>query len=239
MRLVLSVLTATAALSGCGAADEPRGQRAPEAGTRPASPEADDSTSDDQGFSFVLFGHEGASRPPSQLYSAFRRPATFADRRALEQADESAAWALGVAASGRAERELGEALLERGRLLVRDAGLRGGDLLAFPTTTGAVCYAIVPHGGGGCGKPSEHGVEVSGEMSGRRGALYGLVPDGVTHVYLIAAHGRIEAHVGENAFSVRAEREAVESVRAVVLRRADGSTSTIELPGYDDRTMDE
>jgi hypothetical protein len=197
-----------------------------------------------QSGSFLFAAGDGVRRPVTDLYAAFRRPRTAADRESGELAHT-----LGTLGCGpdedvddpfppelpdhlREELSLGEVIEDKGRLLL--AGLGGGQdkLYAAPTTKDAIAYAVLPDGGGGCSVPGPDGLVLSYVWSPESLVLHGLVADGVVAVDVIVDGEARPAEMGENGFGLRMAAVPQSNLDRIVLHRQDGTRNEIDL-GFD------
>ena len=180
-------------------------------------------------FGMVFSGGED-KRPVRDLYSIFGRPPTEADREASALARRCGL--LDTGADNRAERkEFGDVIAANGRLLL--AGLGGADdaLFAAPTTTEYIVHAILPNGGGGCGRPGPDGLILAGTTSRKSLVLLGLIEDAIVGVDVRVGKETLVARMGENAFGLRIQDTGGATLEALVLGRRDGSVSEIDLRG--------
>ena len=123
--------------------------------------------------------------PAAKEMSVFSRPRTEADvlpgGLGLPYRLECTEWA--VAHGGC----LGDPIPDDSRLLFSGLGVRNTSLYAWPTTTGAVCWAWVGEGAGGCIRDfadaeirvAYMGIDPDQAGSGYPGTLIGVVPDDV------------------------------------------------------------
>jgi hypothetical protein len=196
MRKVAALACVAALAAGCGAEDRKgSGAPAPRDDSRPAEPVPTKRTKTERearsGTAYAVIGAQGNEdpRPFAELYSVFSRPATARDR---SFADEIANYAEGC----------GEPLPDKARVLVSGVGESGSDLVAVPTSKGLMAYALLPMGGGGCGRPFAGGLMMAGQIMSDAVVNYGLVPDDVESVEVVVNGVARTAWLGENGFAI-------------------------------------
>jgi hypothetical protein len=176
-------------------------------------------------YSLLRIVDGGPSRPPADLYSVFARPPTPADERA------GAGWELlpfGAEVDPAKGPDLGRARAGSLRRLLGSVEGEFVALVAVLTTTGAVCFGLEPDGGGSCGFPPADGLDLAGQEDAQGLLVYGMVPDGVDAVDLVAAGQTTRAKLGENGFAARLRHE-FSTLEAAVLHRRDGKTERIQI----------
>ena len=176
-----------------------------------------------ESMTFLVFGGE-EQRPALELYAAFRRPATEADRRAEEEARRDGFFEAELLD------ELREPVAGGGRLLLAGLGGEEDRLFAAPTTTGAVAHAVLPNGGGGCDDPGPDGLVLAGLTLPGSFAVLGLVADAVERVDVLVRGERRPAQMGENAFGLRVDDVSASALEGLALHRTDGTVAEIEIP---------
>lgn len=195
------------------------------------------------GSSSLMFAYdsEEGRRPVRELYGAFRRPRTDADRSAGELA---ARWGAldfgfgdfqpprprGVSKADRRRALLGKVVEAEGRLLLRGLGGEADMLYAAPTDNDCIAHALLPNGGGGCAAPGPDGLHMGWNQS-ETGDLvvFGLVADAIEQVDVVVGGVTHEARRGENAFGLRLERTHEDDLERVVLHRRDGTRNEFDL----------
>ena len=179
--------------------------------------------------------------PVRELYGAFRRPRTDADRSAGELASRLGALDFGesiedlplppgISSEQWRDMSPGDVVHEEGRLLLAGLGGEEDKLYAAPTRNDQVAHELLPNGGGGCGSPGPDGLHM-GWTQTERGDLvvYGLVSDEVAAVDVVVGGVTHEARMGENAFGLRLEQTHDSDLERVVLRRRDGTRNEVAL----------
>jgi hypothetical protein len=175
-------------------------------------------------YSLLRLVDDGPRRPPAQVYGVFARPAAAADE------DAGADWDL-LPLGDDVERgkglDFGRVRPGSARLLLRIAGGSVG-LVAVTTTAGAVCFGLEPEGGGSCGFPHADGFDLAAQDAAQGLLVFGLVPDGVDALDIVAAGTTTRAKLGENGFAVRLPHE-FSALEAAVLHRRDGEKERIPI----------
>jgi hypothetical protein len=185
--------------------------------------------------STVFLGADGERQSVHDLYGAFRRPGTEADRAAAGSARdllEIGDLPEDLPEEARKALALGDVIHEDGRLLLSGLGGEQDALFAAPTRTDYVAFTLLPHGGGGTTVPMRpDGLILAGASSKAALLVYGLVGDSVVEVDLVVDGATRRASMGENAFGVRIDGATQDQLDEVLLRRADGTTNTLDLGG--------
>jgi hypothetical protein len=220
-------LAATAALvlvlAACGSNGE---EASPEEQPLESSPAE---ATEEEGFTtygLLRIEHDEVRRPASELYRVFSRERTPEDRlaeAAMEQfgppREPSEDWK---------GPDLGIVRPETTRLLLHDIDGDVSGLAAALTTSGAVCYSLLPQGGASCSLPAGNGFDVAAQSQGRSLVLFGLVGDSVTAVDVVVGGETRRAQLGANGFALLTEGTFAE-LRSVVLHRENRDPETIPL----------
>jgi hypothetical protein len=169
---------------------------------------------------FVL-GTRSQRVPVRQIYSVFRR---------AQRTTEASLAAQDVACGTGSDEEeegpgMGEPQAKTARILLRDIGNRGYELVALATTHDAVSLSLVPDGSGICGQPTADGLAFAAELEKRDAIVFGLVGDGVTAVDLVIDGVSQRAKLGENGFALEIPNAAGKTLDKIVLHDAHGSTT--------------
>ena len=188
--------------------------------------------------SFAVLGAEGEAHDVHDLYGAFRRPGTEADRVAGETAHDF----LDVGPEledlpselpdhVREELALGDVIQAEGRLLLSGLGGEEDTLYAAPTNGNNVAFTLLPSGSGGCTAPGPDGLILAGTSSEASLVVYGLVGDAVAAVDVVVNGEPCRARMGENAFGLRIDDATPEELDAILLHRANGTINELDLGG--------
>lgn len=184
--------------------------------------------------STVFLGAREETRSVHDVYGVFRRPSTAADRAAAASARdllEIGDLPPDLPQQARKALALGDVLHEDGRLVLSGLGGDQDALFAAPTRTDYVAYTVLPNGGGGTAAAGPDGLILAGATSKAAVLVYGLVGDSVVAVDLVVDGETRRARMGENAFGLRIGGTTQDEFEAVLLRRADGTTNTLDLGG--------
>ena len=162
----------------------------------------------------MFYGHDGEGAPVREVYGAFRRPASSADRRVSELAAQML------------DRIEPEIVMSEGRLLLSDVDM----VYAVPVGDEQVAFAVLPNGGGMCHLPGPDGLLLLQQQTEKMDlVVHGIVGDGIEAVDLVVAGVTHEARMGENAFALRLEGTHEDDQERLVLHRRDGTANEIPL----------
>ena len=187
------------------------------------------------GIVFLGGDAEDRRRPIRELYAVFRRPARPGDLYAQEHARGDQHGFLGEEADipphmrSVFEQQIGAPLYDETRLIV---GTTERGIYALPTTADAICLGAFPNGGGGCGQPGPHGVQVEWDEASADSpfVLYGIIGDDVSSVEVVVDGSRREAELGENGYRIVFEDGDRQQLQEVILRLRGGATHVLPLP---------
>jgi hypothetical protein len=210
-------------LAGCGSNDDEATPAEQPAESTPVV------TTDENGYTtygLLRIEHDEVRRPASELYRVFSRERTPDDRRAEAEMEQFGPPS--QPSEGWKGPDLGIVQRETTRLLLDDIDSEATGLAAALTTSGAVCYSLLPQGGGSCSLPAGNGFDLAAQSQGRRLVLFGLVGDSVTAVDVVVGGETRRARLGANGFSLVTEGTFAE-VHSVVLHRENRDPETIPL----------
>jgi hypothetical protein len=209
-------------LFGCGGyGDEATPAEQPAESTPVETTEENGGTS----YSLLRIEHDEERRPAGELYGVFSRERTPADERAQSQVERFGS--PGNPSENSKGPDLGIARPETTRLLLD--GIEGPTtgLAAALTTSGAVCFSLLPNGGGSCSVPGDDGFELAAS-EGRDLVVFGLVSDAVTAVDVVGGGERRRAQLGTNGFAIVLDG-TFEELDAVVIHRENRAPEKIPL----------
>jgi hypothetical protein len=166
-------------------------------------------------------------QPLKDLYAVFRRVPTSRETAITERV--AANWPC----AGPEDSKTNEPLPELTRILLRDVGPRGYDLVAQPTENDDVAMGLFPGGSAGCSRPAdEDGLMLASEVDQKGDAIvYGMVGDSITAVEVVVDGVPEGVRLGENGFAHEIPDAVGQTVDRVRLYHADGSVTTFPEEG--------